>query len=309
MTETASPTPPDEGAIRRQIEALVHQGLGAALGREGRAEVVERLLAEHRADTAREVEALMRRLSERLGDELRRQPVAAPEPARQYVRFNLNMRVQHVVLFASCIVLILTGLPLKFHDTAVAAFLFGLMGGVENSSLIHRIGAAFLIGVGLFHLGYTFFTRTGWRDFVNLIPTPKDGRDLVLMLRYFLGRTNEQPRFGRFSYVEKFDYWAVYWGMVIMCGSGWLLWFENQTLRVLPKYMIDIAKEAHSDEALLATLAIIVWHFYNVHLNPRKFPMNRVWITGRLSEEEMQHEHPLELEEIRLREAEGEGAR
>jgi len=89
-----------------------------------------------------------------------------------------------------------------------------------------------------------------------------------------------------------------------MIGSGALLWFENITLSIFPKYMLDIAKEAHSDEALLATLAIIIWHFYNVHFNPHKFPMNKVWLTGRLSEEEMVEEHPLEYEEIMREEEE-----
>ena len=203
-----------------------------------------------------------------------------------------------MVLFTSCIVLIITGLPIKFHDSGWAAFMFDVMGGIQVSSLLHRIGAGGLIGVGTYHLLYLIASAEGRWNFINLLPSPKDLKDLVRMLKYFLGRVSEPPKFGRFSYVEKFDYWAVYWGMVIMIGSGCLLWFENFALRVLPKYVLDIAKEAHSDEALLATLAIIIWHFYNVHFNPRKFPMNRVWITGRISEGEMVEEHPLEYEQI-----------
>jgi cytochrome b subunit of formate dehydrogenase len=118
------------------------------------------------------------------------------------------------------------------------------------------------------------------------------------MIRYFVGKSDEKPRFGRFSYVEKFDYWAVYWGMVIMIGSGLILWYLETALQFLPKFAADIAREAHSDEGLLATLAIIIWHFYNVHLNPEHFPMNRTFWTGMISEEEMRHHHPLEYEAV-----------
>jgi cytochrome b subunit of formate dehydrogenase len=172
------------------------------------------------------------------------------------------------------------------------------VGGVQMSTLIHRIGAVGLIAVGAYHLLYLLVFRQGRRDFWELLPRPRDARDLLQMLRYFLGKTNDKPRFGRFSYVEKFDYWAVYWGMVIMIGSGLILWFLETSLQYLPKFAADIAREAHSDEGLLATLAIIIWHFYNVHLNPENFPMNWTMFTGNISEEEMRRHHPLEHEEL-----------
>ena len=300
----------DERAIRRQIEDLLVEWLDLSLSEVSRHELVERVLQERRGDLALDVEALARRVRAEVEVELHHRSraeaetaAAAPEPGREFLRFNLNVRLQHMVLFSSCIVLILTGLPIKFHDSAWAGFMIRLMGGIELSSLIHRIGAVGLIGVGSYHFFYVLLTAAGRADFGRLIWTPKDGRDLLQMLRYFVGRSEERPKFGRFSYVEKFDYWAVYWGIVIMVGSGALLWFENVTLSVFPKYVLDIAKEAHSDEALLATLAILFWHFYNVHFNPRKFPMNKAWLSGKLSEEEMIEEHPLEYEEI-LREEE-----
>lgn len=300
------PRPEGEQAIRRQLEELLSARIGLSMSAQNRRKVVEQVLRQQQEEIALEVEALVRRLQAQVEAQVQGQ-AQAPAEGRQFLRFSLNFRLQHIVLFTSCIVLILTGLPIKFHDTAWAAFMFGLMGGIERSALLHRFGAVGLIGVGLYHLLYTAAWREGRWNFSQLIPASKDLKDLAQMLRHFLGRTEERPRFGRFSYMEKFDYWAVYWGMVIMCGSGIMLWFENQTMRLFPKYVFDIAKEAHSDEALLATLAIIIWHFYNVHFNPRKFPMNKVWLSGRLSEEEMREEHPLEYEEIVRREAQEKG--
>ena len=309
----------DEEAVRRQIENLLTGWIDRSLSESKRQDLVERVLAERRTDISLDVEALAHRIRAEVEVEVRhRERAESAEPEkeeqaeRQFVRFSLNVRFQHMLMLTSCIVLILTGMPIKFHDTAWAALMIGLMGGIENSALLHRIGAVGLIFVSLYHLFYLIFLSEGRDNFVRLIPSPKDARDLLQMLKFFLGRSEERPKFARFSYVEKFDYWAVYWGCVIMIGSGALLWFETITLSLFPKYVADIAKEAHSDEALLATLAIIIWHFYNVHFNPRKFPMNKIWLTGKLSEEEMIEEHPLEYEEIireeerRRREAEAE---
>jgi len=215
-----------------------------------------------------------------------------------FQRFNLTTRLQHGMMAISIVILILTGLPIKYHEAAFSGWLIELMGGIEVSSLIHRIGATGLILVGIVHLFYITATRAGRSDFIKLLPQPKDLFDWIQMLKYYFHRTDIKAKFGRFSYIEKFDYWAVYWGMIIMISSGSLLWFETEALKFVPKYMMDIATEAHSDEALLATLAIVIWHFYNVHFTPAKFPVSKVFIHGRLTREEMEDEHPLELEEI-----------
>jgi cytochrome b subunit of formate dehydrogenase len=222
---------------------------------------------------------------------------------RVFKRLNLSTRLQHGLMAVSVLLLIVTGLPLKFPDIPLFQAMMQLFGGIAYSTLIHRIAACGLIAVSFWHLIYIILFREGRRDFVLLLPNWKDVTDFTQMMGYYFGRKSEKPRFGRFSYVEKFDYWAVYWGCVIMIGSGVLLWSPDFTFSYFPKYIYDIAKEIHSDEALLATLAIVIWHFYNVHFNPSVFPGSLLWWHGRITEHEMIDEHPLEYEEIMAREA------
>jgi len=287
------------GALRRELESEIRRAVEAELTEELGQDLRERIVARLKAELTEEIQARIARVKAELTAEILARAVPAPAaPAvREFERFGWNFRTQHMILLVSCLILIITGLPLKFHEARISQLFFDLIGGVQMSTLIHRIGAVGLIAVGAYHLLFLVAFREGRRDFWGLLPRPKDGMDLLQMLRYFLGKTDEKPRFGRFSYVEKFDYWAVYWGMVIMIGSGLILWFLETSLQYLPKFAADIAREAHSDEGLLATLAIIIWHFYNVHLNPENFPMNWTMFTGMVSEEEMRRHHPLEYEE------------
>ncbi|HSB70523.1 MAG TPA: cytochrome b/b6 domain-containing protein [Candidatus Methylomirabilis sp.] len=283
--------------LKRELEGEIRQAIEAELREELSLELRERVVARLKTELAEEIQVRIARVKAELEAEILARAAPAPAP-REFERFSWNFRAQHLVLMASCLILIITGLPLKFHEARVSQLFFDLVGGVQVSTLIHRIGAVGLICVGIYHALYLLLFREGRRNFLELLPRPKDALDLLRMLRYFLGRTDEKPRFGRFSYVEKFDYWAVYWGIVIMIGSGLILWFLETSLQFLPKFAADIAREAHSDEGLLATLAIIIWHFYNVHLNPEHFPMNRTFWTGMISEEEMRRHHPLEYEEF-----------
>jgi len=200
-----------------------------------------------------------------------------------------------MLMFLSVILLIVTGMPLKFPEFGISKFvILHMFGGIQNSTLIHRVAAVGLIIVGTWHLGYIAFSRMGRTDFFLMIPRPRDIKDFFQTVLFYMGRRSSGPKFGRFSFIEKFDYWAVYWGMVVMIGSGLILWFKES----FSKGLFDIAREAHSDEGLLATLAIIIWHFYNVHFNPDVFPMSWVWWHGKLSEDQMKHHHPLEYAEI-----------
>lgn len=224
-------------------------------------------------------------------------------------RLSLNQRLQHMILFTCTLLLIVTGLPIKFHEAHLADFLIQLMGGPYVTRILHRIGAFGLTVVGVYHLWYCMAFEEGRKNFGLLLPLLQDGKDLIQQIGYFLGLKKDRPLFGRFSYIEKFDYWAVYWGMVIMITSGYILWFMEKAINQFGKVAYDIAREAHSDEGLLATLAIIIWHFYNVHFNPKKFPGSLMWWHGRIPLEEFREEHPLEYEEWILHQKEEEEER
>jgi cytochrome b subunit of formate dehydrogenase len=135
----------------------------------------------------------------------------------------------------------------------------------------------------------------------DILLRPGDLKDIVGTLRYYAGRTRERPRFGRFSYVEKTEYWALVWGTGVMGLTGVVMWFQDPFIALLTKLGWDAARTVHFYEAILATLAIVVWHLYFVIFNPDVYPMNVAWIKGTITEEEMEEEHPLELEEIRRR--------
>lgn len=224
--------------------------------------------------------------------------MSGPEHEREYQRFNVHHRLQHVLLFSSFLVLAATGLPIKYSYSPWARYVVGVFGGFESMFNLHLAGAAVMILCSVYHLVYLGVMAVKGRWSLATLPNPRDFQDLKQNLGYFLGLTDEPARFERYSYKEKFDYWAVFWGMFIMVGSGLMMWFPDLAATALPGWVIDAGRIAHSDEAMLAILAIFVWHFYNVHLNPDFFPMSPVWFTGRLSRRLMEHEHPRELERL-----------
>jgi cytochrome b subunit of formate dehydrogenase len=228
-------------------------------------------------------------------------PAAAPSP-RHFLRFSLFQRLQHMALFVSFLLLTITGLPLRFPEVGWLGTVYRLVGGLQTARLIHRVSAVVMILVGLVHLGYLLALLVRHRGRVfeawPMIPNAKDASDWWQTSRYYFGLRPDLPPYDRFSFREKFDYFAVFWGLPVMMFSGLVLWFPVWFGNLLPDLAIGIAYIAHSDEAILAIAAIVVWHFYNVHYNPAKFPMNKVWWTGTLSEEEIRKEHPLEYERL-----------
>jgi formate dehydrogenase subunit gamma len=285
--------------LEKEIDAAVTaetSGLDPARADEIREKIRQRVRAEMEREERIRTAAERREEERRIREERRKEKHAGE--GQMFQRFNRNFRFQHMVMFISVILLIITGMPIKFPNFILSRFVINLWGGINNSTIVHRIGALMLVYFMVHHLLYTILSRDGRRDFVLLLPMPKDLRDAAQNIRYFLGKVKDKPKFGRFSYIEKFDYWAVYWGCIIMIGSGAFLWGESIVLKYLPKFALDIAHEMHSDEALLATLAIVIWHFYNVHFNPERFPGTLMWLHGQISEHEIKEEHPLEYEEI-----------
>ena len=229
---------------------------------------------------------------------------AAESPASRalYLRMTLSERLQHGALLVSFTLLVVTGFMLRYPEAGWVAFLRRLSTRTfELRSLVHRVSGVVLIAVSLFHVGYVAFTVRGRALVRDLWWRRKDLSDAVGMVRYNLGRSTEKPKLDRFSYVEKSEYWALVWGTVLMAVTGVVMWFDNTFIGLLTKLGYDVSRAIHFYEAWLATLAILVWHIYFVIFNPDVYPMNAAWLTGTLSEREMEDEHPLELE--RLREA------
>jgi formate dehydrogenase gamma subunit len=222
----------------------------------------------------------------------------------KYLRMTLNERIQHFLLLTSFITLVITGFALKFPDSLWVIALFKIFG--ENSfelrSLIHRIAAIIMVSVSLYHLGYVIFVPRGRQLVKDLWFKKSDISDFTNVVKYYIGKSKNRPKFGRFSYIEKAEYWAVVWGTVVMGITGGVLWFENIFLHVISNSGMNIATAIHYYEAILASLAIFVWHFYFVIYNPDVYPMNKAWLKGFLTREEMELEHPLELEEIQQKE-------
>lgn len=228
---------------------------------------------------------------------------------KKYLRMTLNERVQHFFLLSSFITLVATGFALKFPESLWVTWIRIILGEgfFEFRGDMHRIAAVIMVGVSLYHLGYIIFTKRG-REFVADMWFKKtDITDLTKTFKYYLNKTKERPKYRRFSYIEKAEYWAVVWGTVVMGGTGTVLWFENTFMPVISNSGMDIATAIHYYEAILASLAILVWHFYFVIYNPDVYPMNKAWFTGTLTKEEMELEHPLWLEEIEKAENEKAG--
>ena len=228
-----------------------------------------------------------------------RSEAALASPAREYVvRFDVHQRIQHILMFTSFIILAVTGFPQKYADLSISQQFIGLLGGLETTQLIHHVAAWVMIFDGIYHvvyLAYSIVVRRQLRG-LQMIPSLKDFLDLKDAILYFAGARKTRPRFGRFAYLEKFDYWAVFWGMFIMGGSGLVLMYPVIVSRLAGGPVVPMALAAHSDEAVLAVAWIFLVHLFYAHLAPAVFPFNTSIFTGKVPIERYREEHPLELE-------------
>lgn len=211
-----------------------------------------------------------------------------------FVRMNLAERWQHGLLAASFVVLILTGLPVLSGEVGLIRLFAGRTAVTALRGLVHRIAAVVLIADLAWHLAYTAFTARGRQNFRDKMPKWRDLKDALSVFRPGAPR----PEFGRYGYVEKFEYWSLLWGSSVMILTGFFMWATGLSLRLFPLWLHQVFVVIHGYEAVLAFVAIIIWHMYTVHLNPEIFPMSRVWLDGRITGAELRRRHPLEYRRL-----------
>jgi len=211
-------------------------------------------------------------------------------------RFSRWQRGQHLAVMLIFTLLCATGLPQRFFDSGWAQWMLSLFGGVDRARWIHRACGLALAGLMAVHFAVEIVALLRGKGSLSLVPTRQDFTDAVLTIRYYLGLSETQARFDRFDYRQKFEYWGLVLGSLVVVSTGLVLLYPVQVTQWLPGGIVPIASVAHSNEGLLAFLTILVWHIYNAHLSPDVFPFDTSIFTGRISLERMQHEHPRELE-------------
>jgi len=226
-----------------------------------------------------------------------------PEGKTHFRRFTRWWRLAHLVGALSIMLLALTGLTVLFSGSAWAPYVMNLLGGPTSAGVLHRIGAIGFMGVFFIHLIYFAYHIGGkWRTFEwfgpnSLVPNWDDLGDAIAMFRWFFG-LGPRPVLEHFSYWEKFDYWAPFWGMTIIGVSGMMMWFPNVTATYLPGWVFNVAAIVHGEEAILAVVFLFTVHFFNNHFRPDKFPLDTTMFTGRVPLEHYRHEHRREYDRL-----------
>jgi signal transduction histidine kinase/cytochrome b subunit of formate dehydrogenase len=236
------------------------------------------------------------------------QPLHDPRAHERVVRFGLWRRTQHWLLAFVFLSLVATGLPQRYYDADASIWIINAVGGIDNARFLHRVLACMFIGESVVYVAEIGLTMLRRRFQPSMFVTFQDFRDAFNMLRYSLGLISERPQFDRYDYRQKFEYWGIVFGAIMMIATGATLWFPTYVTRLAPGQLVPAAKEMHSGEALLAFLVIVIWHFYDVALSPSVFPLDTGMITGTLSRERMHEEHPREYARLLRAEAAAQAA-
>jgi cytochrome b subunit of formate dehydrogenase len=217
---------------------------------------------------------------------------------RYITRFSPWQRFQHWAVLVLFALLCITGLSQRYLDVAGPAWGLTLMGGVDGARWIHRVSGLAFTALLLAHFAVEFAALLRGRGSLSMVPHRRDFTDAVQTLRYYMGLRDRPPRFDRYDYKQKFEYWGMALGSVVVVATGLVLLYPVAVTQWLPGSVVPVALVAHGYEGVLAFLTIITWHIFNACFTPDVFPMDTSIFTGRISEERMRHEHPLELERI-----------
>jgi formate dehydrogenase gamma subunit len=214
------------------------------------------------------------------------------------VRFTPWQRLEHLVVMLLFTALVVTGLPQKFFQARWADAVVLALGGIERVRLVHRWAGILFAAAAVLHLAIILWLVLVRHARPSMVPNRADARDAIGMLRYCVGLSDAHPTFDRYDYRQKFEYWGVIFGSLVMVVTGFILYFPIAATRWLPGEIVPAAKVAHSNEALLAFLVIVIWHMYSAHFNPDVFPVDTSIFTGRISLERLHHEHALEYRRL-----------
>lgn len=212
---------------------------------------------------------------------------ARRDPRRTVERMNLNQRVQHFLLLVSFVALVISGFALAYPESPFA----WMLGSAESfRRIVHRAAAVVMLLLGAYHVIYMVGTREGRQGLRDFWFRWKDATDLIGNLKYYSGLSPVKPKRARFDYAEKMEYWAMMWGTVVMGVTGLMLWYKDDVSRFLKRWWVDVALTIHFYEAVLATLAVIVWHFYHVMFDPDVYPFNWACLDGKVKPEHDEEE-------------------
>jgi len=229
------------------------------------------------------------------------------------VRFSVRQRIEHFSVMILFLALGLTGFAQKFVDSPWAIWTINTIGGIDRVRWLHRAAGVMFTVFAMVHISIALFMVLTRRSRPSMIASRKDFQDAITQLRYYLRISDNPARFDRFDYRQKFEYWGMVLGGMLMIATGFMLLYPVIVTRLLPGEFIPVARVAHSNEGLLAFLIVIIWHIFNAHLSPEVFPFDPSIFTGKVSREYMEKEHPLEYarimrEDEEKREAETDGA-